>query len=124
MANTPKAYTRLIERLPDCAYNGNDRNNTLQPWAVRHVMALMTHVPGFERAMVRMVRGWLEYAETHERTYDAPVGDDGVLGKEWEAIGDALRGLLNGDCKRLDCGTVDGILLDAMKDAGIDTEAK
>ena len=34
------------------------------------------------------------------------------------------RTLLNGECGRLDCGTVDGILLDAMKGAGIDTEVK
>lgn len=69
------------------------------------------------------VVGW-STPKLHEQTYEAPIGEDYILGSHWEAIGDALRGALNGQVGRCDCGTLDGILLDAMKDAGIDVKSK
>ncbi len=93
-------------------------------WQDRHDTAI--HFPSAlkERAMVNMLTGWAEYAQEHQRRYDSVVGDDGGLGPEWEAIGDALRGLLNGETGRLDCGTLDGFILDTMKENGVNTEEK
>lgn len=78
----------------------------------------------FETQIVRMLDAWKEYAADHKARYESPIGDDGVLGAYWESIGDALRGLLNGETGRLDCGTLDGFILDTMKENGIDTETK
>jgi hypothetical protein len=61
----------------------------------------------FELAIRYMVIGWLEYAEAHKIRYGTKVGEDCVIGAEWEVIGDALKGLLGGDCgARFDCGTL------------------
>lgn len=54
------------------------------------------------------------------RTYGL-IGQDGVLGPAWQEIGEAIRTLLNGEAGRLDCGTLDSILLDAMQANGLDT---
>lgn len=145
MTNTPKQYTALVERKvgfwPLCPTTGKRTKSgqictecgkehpQLVPPELRHVRvnhseAMRNPLPGVERALVRMLRGWLEYAEVTERDYESRIGDDGVLGAEWEAIGDALRGLLSGPSCRIDCGTVDGIILDAMRDAGINVDHK
>lgn len=95
-------------------------------WQDRHDAAVNgsgKHL-AFETAVVSMITGWSEYAEHHRAQYELNIGDDGVLGPEWEAIGDSLRGLLNGETGRLDCGTLDGFILDTMKENGIDTETK
>jgi hypothetical protein len=99
-------------------------------WQDRHDAAL--RVPAttgirkpFETALVEMLKGWQKYALDHKERYDrGTIGEDGILGPEWEAIGDALRGLLNGETGRLDCGTLDGFILDTMKENGIETENK
>lgn len=92
-------------------------------WQDRHDSAVT--VPNiFERGVVQMLKGWQQYAEHYRNTYEAPIGDDGVLGAYWESMGDALRGILNGETGRLDCGTLDGFILDTMKENGIETENK
>jgi hypothetical protein len=63
-----------------------------------------------------------EYAFCHLTTYGSPIGDDGVLGKEWEHIARAVIGLLNGDCGRLDCGTIDAAIRDLGKAAGVNLD--
>jgi len=92
-------------------------------WQERHAMA-MRMPRAQERPIVAMLKGWLAYAQDHRARFDSPIGEDGVLGPEWEAIGDALRGLLNGDCGRLDCGTLDGLILNTMRENGVDVSRK
>ena len=98
-------------------------------WQDRHDAAIKTAANiyvrrEFETAVVEMIKGWERYAEDHRVRFESKIGDDGVLGPEWEAIGDALRGLLNGELGRLDGGTLDGFLLNTMRENGIDTEHK
>lgn len=112
-----------------CKHEGYEIRQNTPPehtvrYAAQHQEACINPRPGFERALVRMLRGWLEYAEVYEGRYESRIGDDGILGPEWEAIGEALRGLLNGEAGRLDCGTIDSIILDAMRDAGVDVDSK
>lgn len=78
----------------------------------------------FERAIVSMLDGWLQYADAHLYSYGTHIGDDGLLGREWEEIGDSLRRLLNGQCGRLICGALDSIILEAMKESGINVSGK
>jgi hypothetical protein len=83
----------------------------------RHLDAI-ARPRGPERPISGMLHAWLLYADSHQERYGSGIGQDGVLGPEWAAIGRALRGLLNGECGRLDCGTVDGIILDTLKAEG------
>src|SRR5208283_6086371 len=87
-------------------------------WQERHMEAVK-HPRSFEQPMVHAIEAWLQYADEHQTRYESLIGDDGVLGDYWESMGDALRGLLNGECGRLDCGTLDSLILDAMREAGI-----
>lgn len=91
-------------------------------WQDRHDAALTHPVRGFERAFNSMLQGWAEYAETHQRTYESSIGDDGVIGVEWEAIGQALLGLLNGELGRLDAGTLHQFISDTLRENGLDPE--
>jgi hypothetical protein len=92
--------------------------------AINHRAIFQNKHYELETPMVDMLRGWSEYARDHKARYEDVIGNDGVLGVEWEAVGDALRGLLNGETGRLDCGTLDGFILNTMKEHGIDTEQK
>lgn len=75
-----------------------------------HFDAMQNPRPGFERAIVYMLKGWAEYADAHAKRYDSAIGDDGVLGDPWETIGQSIIDLLNGETGRLDCGTLDGVI--------------
>ncbi len=65
--------------------------------------------------VVNAIKSWLAYADKHAERYVSKVGDDGVLGLHWAAWGFALRGLLNGETGRLDCGTLDTILCETLE---------
>ena len=75
-----------------------------------------------EQAITAMAKGWALYAETHALRFGDKISEDYVLGPEWLQAGKAIRALLNGETGRLDCGTVDSFILDAIHAAGF-TEA-
>jgi hypothetical protein len=72
----------------------------------------------FERSMTKMLHGWIEYAAAHKEAYETAVGEDYVIGDEWQAIGHALLGLLNGELGRMDAGTVDRLIRDTFVQNG------
>jgi len=72
--------------------------------------------------MSRMLRGWIQYAEEHQKQYESTIGEDGVLGPAWAQIGDGIRQLLNGDLGRLDAGTLDSIINDNLIEQKFDPE--
>lgn len=88
-------------------------------WVERHVAAIYTPY-GHEIPVISLLKGWLEYANTHRERYESGIGEDGFLGRHWEAIGFALLALLNGDCGRLDCGTLDGLIRSTLTAEGFD----
>jgi hypothetical protein len=106
------------------------RHDDKTGWKSRHLTAVAEPLgsiygpekPTHERAMVLMLRGWLEYAEAQKSAFDSNIGDDYVLGDEWFKIGEALRGLLNGDLGRLDGGTLDTIIADNLNEQGFDPD--
>ncbi len=65
-----------------------------------------------------MVQGWADYARTHRNRFESTIGEDYVLGPQWQAIGEGLLGLLNGETGALDCGTLDGFIRDTMEAHG------
>lgn len=98
-------------------------------WQGRHLLGLksatMTRVPAhpMECAIVSMLDAWALYADAHRARYESGIGEDGVIGAEWRAMGLAIRGLLNGDCGRLDCGTIDGFICNTLAEEGIPADA-
>ena len=88
----------------------------------RHEDAL-NHPRGVELPIAYMLGAWLLYADLYRERFVSGIGRDYVLGPEWAKIGGALRGLLNGDCGRIDCGAVDAVICDTLKDEGIDPDA-
>lgn len=91
-------------------------------WSRRHMAAVRTPRPGHERAYVDMLRGWLEYSGAHEERFESRIGDDCVLGPSWAKIGAGLRELLNGETGRLDCGTLDALIADAIREQELDPD--
>jgi len=89
-------------------------------WQDRHNSAMRIPHPGFEAAMVQLLTGWYNYAETHRRRYSSDIGEDGVLGEAWADIGTSIRALLNGDLGRMDGGTLDGFISDTLQHNSID----
>ncbi len=87
-------------------------------WQGRHATALI-FPQNFEVAITGLARSWYQYAVIHELRCESLIGDDGVLGPAWEDIGDSLRTLLNGECGRLDAGTMDSFILNTMRDFGL-----
>lgn len=95
-------------------------------WGKRHVDAweraihggVARHYKG--SAVVRMMDDWALYADSHFDHYDAPIGDDGFLGPEWEQIGKSLLAMLNGEMGDFDCGTLDGLIRDILTSQGFE----
>jgi len=120
-----KTASELLSYTPNYAR----KNGNLDKWAVRHITALMapSHRAAtgqlLEKPLVLMLKGWLEYADAHYLAYKSPIGEDGVLGAEWEVVGKALLGLLNGDLGHLDGGTLDHIIRQALEQNGFNPDA-
>ena len=91
-------------------------------WMLRHRDAIEKPRNGFELAMLHLVEGWLRYADAYGERFESGIGEDYVLGVFWSQIGASLRGLLNGDCGRFDCGTLDGLLSDTLRAEGFDPD--
>ncbi len=87
-----------------------------EPWRDAHNLEVMR----MRHPIVRMLTAWLDYASGHRERYEESIWEDGVLGPDWKEIGRALLGVLNGDCGSLDCGTLDGVIRDALRHEGID----
>lgn len=108
------AHTKARE-MKDLAFVAQGPN--MGGWRDRHIAAV--NAPrGVERPMVAALRAWCEYADLHAKRFESDIGDDGVLGPAWEKWGRGLRLLLNGETGRLDCGTLDAIILDNLVTQG------
>ena len=86
-------------------------------WGDRHVRQFAAAPP-----IARLIQAWADYADQHRTRHESPIGDDGVLGVEWERIGRALLGLLNGELDDLDGGTLDGMIRAVAAVAGVELD--
>jgi hypothetical protein len=92
-------------------------------WQDRHDSAVIgaQHKP-FESPVVNLLKEWAQYAEDHRKRYEAPIGEDGVMGQYWTDLGHAIRHLLDGETGRLDCGTLFHFIYETMRENGVDPE--
>ncbi len=123
LLNEIPAHSETGKPLPDP--NGWQRRHfaAITDFSLSTLLGSGNSVRNHEKALVMMLQGWLAYADAHNNLCDgeSKIGDDGVLGPEWTEIGKALRGLLNGELGRLDGGTLDQLLLNAMSSNNVDT---
>jgi hypothetical protein len=90
-------------------------------WALKHDEAI-DRPRGFEVPIVRMLHFWEMYAVEHQKRWESPIGEDYVLGDYWTDIAKGIRGLLNGETGRLDCGTLDSFILETLRENGVETD--
>ena len=88
-------------------------------WKDRHRTA-MADPQGPEIPIVALLGAWETYGRQHELRFESSIGDDSVLGPAWEQIGESLLTLLNGECGRLDCGTLDEMIRGTLHAEGFD----
>ena len=88
-------------------------------WLVRHYNAILAPMDG-EKNIIGILESWAGYADEHRNRFESSIGDDYVLGPPWANIGTSARDLLNGECGRLDCGTLDAFILDTLHKEGFD----
>lgn len=101
--------TTRPEFISNPAYVNPEYPNT-GGWKDRHYSAIL-NPKGFEKPIANMLTAWIDYAVAHQDCYGSEIGDDPVLGEQWEIIGRALNRLLNGDTGNIDCGSVNHIIL-------------
>ncbi len=77
---------------------------------------------GFGSALRSIIGGWAGYAIAYKAKCGSFVGEDGVFGPEWQAIGHALLGLLNGELGGWDGGSLDANIRDCLKANGCEPE--
>ena len=91
------------------------------PWAERH-NAAVRRPRASEAGILKACEALRILATSYAEDNDDPIGNDGVLGPCWADMARGVLGLLNGDCGRLDCGTVDSYIRDLYTRHGFDGE--
>lgn len=120
----PNLYALAINKNREMLNKATKHEETYGPaWRQcqeRHNAAWAHPMRGAEYAIRGAIVSWLEYADSYAAQWDRPIGQDGYAGRYWQEWGEALRGLLSMDLGRFDGGTLDGILMDAAKAAGVE----
>ncbi len=102
----------------------NDKFPDTGGWKGRHSRAIeraLRNVNGTAGvyagdSLAQAINAWCEYASAHLRRHESPIGADYILGDAWKYWGLQLRILLNGETGDLDCGTLDTIIHDNLKE--------
>lgn len=76
---------------------------------------------GTERGIRAMLEGFAAFADAHVAS-DYTIGQDGFFGPHAEDMIQALLALLNLDCGRFDCGTLDRLIRELAVAAGVDLD--
>ncbi len=62
--------------------------------------------------MAPMIVGWARYADAYHNRFESPIGEDGILGAAWKAMGESI--LVNGDLAGLNAGSLDALIRGIM----------
>jgi hypothetical protein len=96
-------------------------------WARRHAemfdrVAAAAGEHSQKVGIVLLIRGLAEYADAHFYQCGTVIGEDYVLGPPWLAMGEGIRGLLDGKLGRLDGATLEALLLEVAEHNGYTEE--
>ena len=114
-------YSRIATALHEGLYQPPGHASYADHWWRQHSLAVRDP-KGFELPITTMLHALATYADEHERRYESPVGEDGVMGEYWLDMAKAVKGLLTGETGRLDCGTVDHTIQALVVLAGFSKE--
>ena len=92
-----------------------------EAWKQNHIKAMVEPVR-FEIPISSMLRAIQDYAALYRERFESTIGNDGVLGEGLKDMIQGLRVLLNGDCGRIDCGTIDSKLCELAERHGIELD--
>ena len=92
------------------------------PYRYQHCEALNSPNK-FEQPIIHIANGLDQYAEQHKARYESPIGDDSVLGEYFKQIAEGLLGLLNGECGRLDCGSMDVAIREIASENNVELDS-
>lgn len=109
--NFVRAQVRLVGR------GGTSETGYRMGWRGAHVRAWRTS------GVAAMVEALAKVADDYSAQGFGEIGTDGVLGEAWLDGARCVRGLLDGDLRGLEGGTVDGLLRDLARYVGF-TEAE
>lgn len=71
-------------------------------WQINHNEAVNLPRDDQEGSVVKLLRGWLDYAVAYNHATGMDIGQDVVLGYAWAQVGRGLVVLLNFEIGRLD----------------------
>ena len=114
--------TTHTQRIKDMLTQTEHKDFKGSGWGKRHVSAWVMPRKAYEASIVAIVTALATYADAHREAYDAPLGEDAILGEAWANMVRSARVLLNGECGRLDCGTLDGLLLGMLEAEGLESD--
>ncbi len=111
--------SRMPEGMPGNQPNWQERH--MSAWVVyRHYPSSPTRAA--ESALVHLITGLAQLCDAHRAQFDSEIGDCGYAGDYATDIAKSLLALLNYETGRLDCGTLNGLILDIGKAAHLDLE--
>jgi hypothetical protein len=89
-------------------------------WVPMHCDAWEVPRKGREQGLKALITGFALYADAHRTDSDTRLGEDGYFAPHAEDMVLALLAALNFEVGRFDCGTLDGLIRDIAKLAGVD----
>lgn len=84
-----------------------------EQWQDRHTLAWQAPRPGGELAIVMLITALAILVDAHYN--DIAIGQDGYYHEHATDLVTACRAYLNFDCGRLDCGTLDRLILEIAR---------
>lgn len=96
------------------------RGHKEEAWAKLHWERWVMGGNKWASTLRKLIEGLALYADGYSEVYRTPIGEDAVMGKAWRDAVLAIRGMLDGECGGLDCGTLDTMLLDMIRREGME----
>jgi len=86
------------------------RTSEPRSWEREHCYAFVTPRADGEKAIVSLIRSLAHMCDASAQL-GINIADDDYFGDSFEALISVARGYLNFDCGRLDCGSLDRLIL-------------
>lgn len=91
-------------------------------WKLQHYRAVHWPRAGTEKGIWTLICGFAELADGYATQCEVPLGQDGYYHDHALGMIEAMRAYLNFDVGRFDCGTLDRLIRDLAKAAGVELD--
>ena len=123
---TRQSNTSLFETSRELARGRAFNENN---WGARHSKAIddalmfsnttPSHRQTGEAGVALMIKGWCMFADA---VFPDGAVNDNFGGEPWAEIGKSIRTLLNFEMGALDCGTIDTLICEVLKNGGFNLD--